>query len=49
LKIAAPCKAGAHFAGTAGSHLGSRHFPVRTISLILATLLVLAGCKLIFT
>jgi uncharacterized membrane protein YfcA len=36
-------------AGTLGSHLGSRHFPVRTISLILAVVLVLAGCKLIFT
>ena len=35
-------------AGTAGSHLGSRRFPVRTISIILATVLVLAGCKLIF-
>jgi uncharacterized membrane protein YfcA len=34
-------------AGTLGSHLGSRRFPVRTISLILATVLVLAGCKLI--
>jgi uncharacterized membrane protein YfcA len=36
-------------AGTLGSHLGSRHFPVRTISVILATVLILAGCKLIFT
>jgi uncharacterized membrane protein YfcA len=36
-------------AGALGSHLGSRRFPVRTISLILATVLVLAGCKLIFT
>jgi uncharacterized membrane protein YfcA len=36
-------------AGTLGSHLGSRRFPVRTISLILATVLVLAGYKLIFT
>lgn len=35
-------------AGTLGSHLGSRRFPVRTISVILATVLVLAGCKLIF-
>jgi uncharacterized membrane protein YfcA len=35
-------------AGTLGSHLGSRRFPVRTISLMLATVLVLAGCKLIF-
>jgi uncharacterized protein len=37
----------AGIAGTVGSHLGSRRFPVRTISLILATVLVLAGCKLI--
>jgi hypothetical protein len=29
--------------------LGSRRFAVRTISIILATVLVLAGCKLIFT
>jgi uncharacterized membrane protein YfcA len=36
-------------AGTLGSYLGSRRFPVRTISMILATVLVLAGCKLIFT
>jgi uncharacterized protein len=35
-------------AGTLGSHLGSRRFPVRAISLILAAVLVLAGCKLIF-
>jgi uncharacterized membrane protein YfcA len=35
-------------AGTIGSHLGSRRFPVRTISLVLAAVLVLAGCKLIF-
>ena len=38
----------AMMAGTLGSHLGSQRFPVRTISLILATVLVLAGCKLIF-
>lgn len=41
--------AGAIIAGTLGSQLGSRHFPVRTISIILAVVLVLAGCKLIFT
>jgi uncharacterized membrane protein YfcA len=35
-------------AGTLGSQLGSRHFPVRTISILLATVLVLAGFKLIF-
>ena len=36
-------------AGAVGSQLGSRHFPVRIISVILATVLILAGCKLIFT
>ena len=36
-------------AGTLGSYLGSRRFPPRTISLLLAAVLVLAGCKLIFT
>ena len=36
-------------AGTAGSFLGSRRFPVRTISLLLATVLLVAACKLIFT
>jgi uncharacterized membrane protein YfcA len=35
--------------GTLGSYLGSRRFPVRTISLLLATVLIIAGCKLIFT
>jgi uncharacterized protein len=35
--------------GIIGSHLGSRHFPVRTISLLLATVLMIAGVKLIFT
>jgi uncharacterized membrane protein YfcA len=35
--------------GTIGSHLGSRRFPVRTISLLLATVLLIAGVKLIFT
>jgi uncharacterized membrane protein YfcA len=33
--------------GTAGSHFGSRRFPVRTISLVLAIVLVIAGLKLI--
>jgi uncharacterized membrane protein YfcA len=41
--------AAAVVAGALGSHLGSRRFPVRTISLLLATVLVIAGCKLIFT
>jgi uncharacterized membrane protein YfcA len=36
-------------AGTLGSYFGSRRFPARTISIILAIVLVLAGCKLIFT
>jgi len=35
--------------GIIGSRLGSRHFPVRTISLLLATVLMIAGMKLIFT
>src|SRR6266700_4344086 len=35
--------------GIFGSHLGSRHFPVRTISIILAIVLSIAGVKLIFT
>jgi uncharacterized membrane protein YfcA len=35
--------------GALGSHLGSRRFPVRTISLLLATVLFIAGAKLIFT
>jgi len=35
--------------GAIGSYLGSRRFPVRTISVLLATVLVIAGVKLIFT
>ena len=35
--------------GILGSHLGSRHFPVRIISMLLATVLVIAGMKLLFT
>ncbi len=35
-------------AGTLGSYLGSRRLPPRTISLLLATVLVIAGCKLLF-
>ena len=35
--------------GTAGSYLGSRRFPVRAISVLLATVLVIAGAKLILT
>jgi uncharacterized protein len=41
--------AAAIIGGTAGSHLGSRKFPVRAISIMLATVLLIAGCKLIFT
>ena len=35
--------------GTAGSYCGSRRFPTRGISLCLATVLVIAGVKLVFT
>ena len=35
--------------GIVGSHLGSRRFAVRVISLFLATVLLVAGTKLIFT
>jgi uncharacterized membrane protein YfcA len=35
--------------GTVGSHLGSRRFAVRMISLFLASVLFIAGTKLIFT
>ena len=35
--------------GGLGSYLGSRRFPVRTISLLLAAVLLIAGLKLIFT
>lgn len=42
--------AGAAIAGgAAGSYCGSRRFPTRSISLALATVLVIAGLKLIFT
>src|SRR5207245_5599130 len=34
--------------GVLGSHLGSRHFPIRTISILLATVLVIAGLQLFF-
>jgi uncharacterized protein len=34
--------------GSLGSHFGSRRFPVRTIHLLLATVLVIAGTKLLF-
>ena len=35
--------------GAIGSYLGSRRFPVRAICMLLATVLVIAGAKLIFT
>ncbi len=35
-------------AGLAGSYLGSRRFPVRTVRLILASVLLIAGAKLVF-
>jgi uncharacterized protein len=41
--------AAAIIGGTIGSHLGSRHLAVRAISLFLATVLLIAGTKLIFT
>jgi uncharacterized protein len=47
--LALVLSAAAIIGGAIGSHLGSRQFPVRTISILLATVLVIAGCKLIFT
>jgi uncharacterized protein len=41
--------AAAIIGGIVGSHLGSKRFAVRVISLFLATVLVIAGTKLIFT
>src|SRR6266516_1308866 len=41
--------AAAIIGGAVGSHLGSRRFAVRVISLFLATVLLIAGTKLIFT
>ena len=41
--------AAAIIGGIAGSSLGSRHLAVRVISLFLATVLLIAGMKLIFT
>ena len=35
--------------GTIGSYFGSRRFPVRAISILLAIILMIAGSKLIFT
>ncbi|PYM01048.1 MAG: hypothetical protein DMF19_07450 [Verrucomicrobia bacterium] len=47
--LAVILSAAAIIGGAIGSHLGSRKFPVRTISILLATVLVIAGVKLIFT
>jgi uncharacterized protein len=41
--------AAAIIGGIVGSHLGSRRFAVRMISLLLATVLLIAGMKLLFT
>jgi uncharacterized protein len=41
--------AAAIIGGTFGSRLGSRRFPTRTISILLAIVLMIAGTKLIFT
>ena len=41
--------AAAIIGGIIGSHLGSKRFAVRVISLFLATVLLIAGTKLIFT
>ena len=35
--------------GTLGSHFGCTRFPVRTISLLLSAVLLIAGAKLILT
>ena len=35
--------------GAIGSYFGSRRFPARTISILLAIILTIAGAKLIFT
>jgi uncharacterized protein len=47
--LALSLSAAAVLGGATGSYLGSRRFPVRTIAILLATVLVVAGCKLIFT
>jgi uncharacterized protein len=41
--------ASAVIGGLLGSHLGSRRLPVRVIAVLLATVLTIAGIKLIFT
>src|SRR5437762_11687969 len=47
--LATVLSAAAIVGGAIGSYLGSRKFPVRTVSILLATVLVIAGSKLIFT
>jgi uncharacterized membrane protein YfcA len=47
--LATTLAAAAVIGGSAGSYLGSRRFPVRAISILLATVLIIAGTKLIFT
>jgi uncharacterized membrane protein YfcA len=47
--LALTLSAGAIIGGSVGSYLGSRRFPIRAIAILLATVLVVAGCKLIFT
>jgi uncharacterized protein len=44
-----PLAAAAVTGGAIGSQLGSRHYAVGTISLLLATVLIIAGIKLLFT
>ena len=47
-RLAWPLAAIAISGGLAGSYLGSRRFPVRTVRLILAVVLLIAGAKLLF-
>ena len=47
--LALTLSAAAILGGSVGSYLGSRRFPVRAIAILLATVLLVAGGKLIFT
>ena len=47
--LAATLSGAAIIGGSVGSYLGSRKFAVRAIVILLAIVLVVAGCKLIFT
>jgi len=47
--LAINLSAAAVLGGAVGSYLGSRRFPVRAIAILLATVLIVAGCKLILT